>query len=114
VVIPPDKTALQHFTIEETDLYYFIIVNCRGGRNAVRGVIMACSLSQHFLLQDAIGVSGKTAWMNPYGYLNGEDFGFLPVLAISHVWHCPSMLICIVLAAAAVAPLLCLRSSTLP
>jgi len=70
----------EHFTIEETDLYYFIIVNCRGGRNA-----------------DAIGVSGKTAWMNPYGYLNGEDFGFLPFYIAMIVVYLVTVIVWIIL-----------------
>jgi hypothetical protein len=30
-----------------------------------------------------VTVLGETKWMNPYGYLNGDELGFLPVLARS-------------------------------
>lgn len=58
------------FPINETDLYYFILVNCMGsGANTVT-------------------VLGETKWMNPYGYLNGDELGFLPfymVMAIVYL-----------------------------
>ena len=30
---------------------------------------------------------GETEWMNPYGYLNGDELGFLPVLSPSLSLH---------------------------
>jgi hypothetical protein len=63
--IHSDTILYQHtFPINETGLYYFILVNCLGsGANTVT-------------------VTGTTEWKNPYGFLNGDEFGFLPFYMI--------------------------------
>lgn len=62
-------------------MYYLVLSNCR----TVRPLLWALTLTYHryhaatlLTIQDiALSVSGTLEWKNPFGYLEGEAYGYL-------------------------------------
>jgi len=58
---------VQSYIVNTTGQHYLIISNCHRWLNDVR-------------------FKGPTEWMNPYGYLSGELYGFLPVMILNIIF----------------------------
>lgn len=63
-------TYLQKYNVKESGMYYVYFVNCK-----------ASGLGR-------VTIDGKVTFMNPYGYLNGEMYYYMPVCMKSFLLIC--------------------------